>query len=44
LQVGFKGRYNHLGVYREGCGGLWQQIGYQGLDSAGIQAAVKALA
>jgi transketolase len=44
LQAGFKGRYNHLGVYREGCGGLWQQIGYQGLDSAGIQAAVKALA
>jgi transketolase len=43
LQVGFKGRYNHLGVYREGCGGLWQQIGYQGLDSAGIQAAVKSL-
>ena len=43
LQAGFKGRYNHLGVYREGCGGLWQQMGYQGLDSAGIQAAVKAL-
>jgi transketolase len=43
LQVGFKGHYNHLGVYREGCGGLWQQIGYQGLDSAGIQAAVKSL-
>ncbi|HEY1898441.1 MAG TPA: transketolase C-terminal domain-containing protein [Steroidobacteraceae bacterium] len=43
LQVGFKGRYNHIGVYREGCGGLWQQMGYQGLDSAGIQAAVKAL-
>ena len=45
LQVGFKGRYNHLGVaaYREGCGGLWQQMGHQGLDSAGIQAAVKAL-
>ena len=44
LQVGFKGRYNHIGVYREGCGGLWQQMGYQGLDSAGIQSALKALA
>jgi transketolase C-terminal domain/subunit len=44
LQAGFKGRYNHIGVYREGCGGLWQQMGFQGLDSAGIQAAVKALA
>ena len=44
LRAGFKGRYNHLGVHREGCGGLWQQIGFQGLDSPGIQAAVKALA
>jgi transketolase len=43
LQAGFKGRYNHIGVYREGCGGLWQQMGFQGLDSAGIQTAVKAL-
>ena len=44
LQAGFRGRYDHIGVHREGCGGLWQQMGYQGLDSAGIQAAVKALA
>jgi len=44
LQAGFKGRYNHIGVYREGCGGLWQQMGFQGLDSAGIQAAIKAIA
>ena len=44
LQAGFKGRYNHIGVYREGCGGLWQQMGFQGLDSAGIQAAIKAVA
>jgi hypothetical protein len=43
LQTGFKGRYNHIGVHREGCGGLWQQMGFQGLDSPGIQAAVKAL-
>lgn len=43
LKRGFKGRYNHLGVNREGCGGLWQQIGYQGLDSAGIGRAAKAL-
>jgi transketolase len=44
LQAGFKGRYNHIGVHLEGCGGLWQQMGHQGLDSPGIQAAVKALA
>jgi len=43
LQAGFKGRYNHIGVHREGVGGLWQQMGYQGLDSDGIVAAVKAL-
>jgi transketolase C-terminal domain/subunit len=43
LQAGFKGRYNHIGVNREGCGGLWQQIGYQGLDPDGIMKAIKAL-
>jgi transketolase C-terminal domain/subunit len=43
LQAGFKGKYNHIGVNKEGCGGLWQQIGYQGLDPAGIVAAVKKL-
>ena len=44
LQAGFKGRFNHIGVNREGVGGLWQQMGYQGLDSDGILTAVKALA
>jgi transketolase len=43
LQAGFKGRYDHLGTHREGSGGLWQQMGYQGLDPAGITQAVKAL-
>ncbi len=43
LQYGFKGKYNHIGVHKEGSGGLWQQMGYQGLDSAGITKAVKAL-
>ncbi|PTY02463.1 transketolase [Opitutaceae bacterium EW11] len=44
LKRGFRGRYDHIGVNREGSGGLWQQIGFQGLDSDGIQKAVKALA
>jgi transketolase C-terminal domain/subunit len=44
LQAGFKGRYNHIGTHREGCGGLWQQVGYQGLDPQGIMQAVQALA
>jgi transketolase len=43
LKRGFKGKYNNIGVNREGSGGLWQQIGYQGLDPAGITAAVKKL-
>lgn len=43
LQAGFKGRYNHIGTNREGSGGLWQQMGHQGLDSAGIEKAVREL-
>jgi transketolase len=43
LQSGFTGRYNHIGTHKEGCGGQWQQMGYQGLDPQGISAAVKAL-
>lgn len=44
LEAGFRGRYAHLGTHKEGCGGLWQQMGYQGLDPAGIAAAVRKLA
>jgi transketolase C-terminal domain/subunit len=43
LQAGFKGKYNHIGTHLEGSGGLWQQMGHQGLDSAGIQAAIESL-
>lgn len=43
LTRGFKGRYANIGVHLEGAGGLWQQIGYQGLDSAGIEKAVRTL-
>ena len=41
---GFKGKYNNIGTHREGSGGLWQQMGYQGLDPQGIMQAVQALA
>jgi transketolase C-terminal domain/subunit len=44
LQAGFKGRYNHLGTHKEGAGGLWQQMGYQGLDPQGIREAIEVLA
>jgi transketolase len=43
LQAGFKGRFNHIGTHLEGSGGLWQQMGYQGLDSVGIAGAIGAL-
>jgi transketolase C-terminal domain/subunit len=43
LQAGFRGRFNHIGTHLEGSGGLWQQMGYQGLDPVGIQGAISAL-
>ncbi len=44
LHAGHAPRYNHIGTHREGSGGLWRQMGYQGLDSQGIQRAIKQLA
>jgi transketolase len=44
LKAGFKGQYNNIGTNKEGCGGLWQQMGYQGVDSEGIANAIKELA
>ena len=44
LKRGFKGKYNNIGTHLEGSGGLWQQMGYQGLDSDGIGKAIKAIA
>ncbi|MCA9037661.1 MAG: transketolase [Planctomycetaceae bacterium] len=43
LKRGFKGRYNNIGTNREGSGGLWQQMGHQGIDSDGIIESVLAL-
>ena len=43
LKRGFRGRYNNIGTHREGSGGLWQQMGHQGIDTDGIQDAVRAL-
>ena len=44
LKRGFRGRYDHIGISKEGLGGLWQQMGHQGLDPAGIAKAIRALA
>ncbi|QDT36083.1 transketolase C-terminal domain-containing protein [Stratiformator vulcanicus] len=43
LKRGFTGKYDYIGVHREGSGGLWQQMGYQGLDPEGIARSVKEL-
>ncbi len=43
LKAGFKGKYNNIGTHKEGPGGLWQQIPFQGLCPEGITKAVKAL-
>jgi transketolase len=43
LKRGFKGKYNNIGAHREGPGGLWQQVGYQGLDPDSIIKSVQAL-
>ena len=43
LKRGFKGKYNNIGVTKEGPGGLWQQIPHQGLGSDGIEKSIRAL-
>ena len=43
LERGHSPRYAHLGTYREGCGGLWEQFPHQGLSSDGIISHVRSL-
>ena len=43
LQRGFSPRYDHVGTNREGSGGLWEQMGHQGLDSEQLQAKIREL-
>jgi len=43
LKRGFTGRYDHIGTNREGSGGLWRQMDYQGLAPDGIVEAVREL-
>ncbi len=43
LQRGFTGKFNHIGTHVEGPGGLWQQMGVQGLDPQGIAQAFQSL-
>lgn len=44
LERGLAPKFAHIGTHREGCGGLWEQMVYQGLDPDGIVAKVESLA
>ena len=41
LRRGLTPRYDHVGTHREGLGGLWQQMGYQGIDSEQLQGKIR---
>jgi transketolase C-terminal domain/subunit len=43
LERGLKPKFAYLGTYKEGCGGLWEQFPYQGIDPVGIMAQVRKL-
>ena len=43
LERGLTPKYAYLGVHEEGCGGLWEQFSYQGIDPEGIMSHVKGL-
>ena len=44
LERGYTPKYAHIGTHEEGCGGLWEQFIYQGIDPDGIMKKVKELA
>jgi hypothetical protein len=44
LKRGFCGKFNNIGTHLGGPGGLWQQVGFQGLNPDGIANAIKKLA
>ncbi|WP_013322051.1 transketolase C-terminal domain-containing protein [Gloeothece verrucosa] len=43
LERGLTPKFAYLGTYKEGCGGLWEQYPFQGLDPEGIINKVKEL-
>jgi transketolase C-terminal domain/subunit len=43
LERGLTPKFAYLGVHEEGCGGLWEQFPYQGIDPNGIMSKVKEL-
>jgi transketolase len=43
LERGYTPKYAYVGTHKEGCGGLWEQYPYQGLDPESIISKVKSL-
>ncbi|MEL6224238.1 MAG: transketolase C-terminal domain-containing protein [Cyanobacteria bacterium J06627_8] len=43
LERGYSPKFAFLGTHEEGCGGLWEQYPYQGIDPEGIMKKVKEL-
>jgi len=43
LERGLTPKFAHLGIHKEGCGGLWQQYPHQGIAPEGIMNKVKEL-
>ncbi|MEM9452439.1 MAG: transketolase C-terminal domain-containing protein [Cyanobacteria bacterium P01_E01_bin.6] len=43
LERGYTPKFAYLGTHEEGCGGLWEQYPYQGIDPDGIMKKVKEL-
>lgn len=43
LERGLTPKFAYLGTHKEGCGGLWEQYPYQGIDPEGIIKKVKEL-
>ncbi|MGL5080217.1 MAG: transketolase C-terminal domain-containing protein [Microcoleaceae cyanobacterium] len=43
LERGYTPKYAYLGTHKEGCGGLWEQYPYQGIDPVGMMNKVKSL-
>ncbi len=41
LERGLTPKFAHLGVHKEGCGGLWEQFPHQGIDPDGIIKKIK---
>lgn len=43
LERGLHPKYQHIGIHKEGSGGLWEHAYHQGYDSLSVQAKFKSM-